>query len=70
MEFSEFREKFGISQDKLHKLTLEAHELYIQQREEMEDFEIEPEEYEFDPGSAREEYLDGFLQLLMEEEDD
>lgn len=77
MEFSEFREKFGISQDKLHKLTLEALDLLNSIEEEEQDLAeeclnrgLEPEEYEYEPGSSRDEYLYGFLRLLMEEEDD
>lgn len=75
MDFTEFREKYGISQDKLHKLTLEAHELllYIAQEEQdlAEEFlerGLAPEEYEYEPGSARDEYLYGFLRLLMDED--
>lgn len=75
-DFTEFRETFRISQDRLHRLTLEAHELYLQQMEEARELAEEylerglaPEEYEYEPGSARDEYLNGFLQLLMEEED-
>lgn len=77
MDFTEFREKFGISQDKLHKLTLEAHDLLSFIEEEEQDLAEEflnigmaPEEYEYEPGSARDEYLYGFLRLLMEGEDD
>ncbi len=74
MDFTEFREKFGISQDKLHKLTLEAHDLYVHELQNQEDFaeEYPDEEYEPDFGSWRQEMLYGFLQLLIsdEEEDD
>lgn len=77
MEFNEFREKYGISQDKLHKLVLEAHDLFNSITEEAfehyEDYSergLAPEEYEYEPGSARDEYLHGFLQLLMDNEDE
>lgn len=68
MDFTEFRETFHIDQDRLHRLTLEAHELYLFQREEALNRGLAPEDYEYEPGSARDEYLDGFLQLLMEGE--
>lgn len=75
MDFTEFREKFHIDQDRLHRLTLEAFELFgaIEQEvsglaEECLERGLVPEEYEFEPGSARDEYLYGFLQLLMDEE--
>lgn len=72
MEFTEFREKFNINPDRLHKLTLEALDLYnIVQEDEKEWIESDNlyGDYEYSPGSAREEYLYGFLRLLMEEDD-
>ncbi len=70
MEFNEFREKFNVSQDRLHKLTLEALDLLNYCENEMEEYEIDPDDYEYEAGSARDEYLYGFLRLLMEPEDD
>lgn len=76
MDFTEFRDKYSISQDKLHKLTLEAFDLFLSienERQELIDECLErglrPEDYEYEPGSARDEYLHGFLQLLMDNED-
>lgn len=66
MEFNEFREKYGISQDRLHKLTLEALELFNIIEDGKEEY---GEDAEYEPGSARDEYLYGFLRLLMEEDD-
>lgn len=68
MDFTKFRNTYRISQDNLHQLVLEAHSLYLRQLEEMEEYEIPPESYEFEPGSAREENLNGFLRLLMDED--
>ena len=75
MEFSEFREKYRIDQDRLHRLTLDAFELFgditeeaFEHYEEYSERGLAPEEYEYEPGSARDEYLYGFLQLLMDED--
>lgn len=70
MEFNEFREKFNVSQDRLHKLTREALDLLNYCEYEMEEYEIDPDDYEYEGGSARDDYLYGFLRLLMEPEDD
>ncbi len=82
MDFTEFREKFGISQDKLHKLVLEAYEqflhmeeMYQQDSEEALELGFSPMDREdfmidYDFGSAREEYLAGFLQLLVNDEEE
>ena len=74
MEFNEFREKYNISQDSLHKLVLEAHELLLAIEEERKGLAEEclkrglaPEEYEYEPGSARDEHLYGFLRLLTDD---
>lgn len=68
MDFTEFREKYKISQDHLHQLVLEAHALYLMQLQEMEEYDIDPDDYEYEAGGARDENLNGFLRLLMDED--
>jgi len=74
MDFTEFRVKHKVSQDKLHKLTLEVYELFEFINQERQDLTEEclerglaPEEYEYEPGSARDEHLYGFLRLLTDD---
>ncbi len=69
MDFTEFREKFSISQDKLHKLTLEAHKMFVEVEAERQSFEKEypEEEFEYSPGSYRDELVFAFTQLLCSE---
>lgn len=77
MDFTEFREKYKISNDSLHKLVLEAHELFLYIAQEEQDLAEEclerglaPEEYEYEPGSFRDDCLYGFLRLLQYDEEE